>query len=78
VDSIFDPKKARKMREAAGLTQTAVAAALGKSVSTISNWESGTSEPDVTDYYRLRKLYRCKDMDLLSGEAELQMIPNPA
>lgn len=72
MDSIFDPKKARNVREGLQLTQTTVARALGKSVSTISNWEAGNGEPDVTDYCRLRKLYGCKDSDLLSGDAKLK------
>lgn len=78
MESIFDPKKARRVREGLGFSQTAVAAALDRSVSTISNWEAGIGEPDVSDYFRLKRLYRCKDGDLLTGDAELHMAPTEA
>lgn len=38
----------RKRREELGLTQRDIALALGKTVQTISNWETGLYEPKMT------------------------------
>ncbi|HEY9628926.1 MAG TPA: helix-turn-helix transcriptional regulator [Coleofasciculaceae cyanobacterium] len=38
----------RKRREELGLTQREIAAALDKTVQTISNWETGLYEPKMT------------------------------
>ena len=47
------PGVARQLRHAAGLTLEDVAAALGKSVSTVSLWERGLRRPGGDDALRL-------------------------
>lgn len=44
-----DPQTRRVLRERAGITQTALAEALGVDRATVSRWESGDREP-VDDY----------------------------
>lgn len=43
----------RRRREAAGMSREALAGMLGRSLSTIWNWEHGSSSPNVDDLQRL-------------------------
>lgn len=47
----------RLYRKAHGMTQAALAAALGIKQSTISSWERGTREPDLSSLARLAALF---------------------
>lgn len=51
----------KQLRQRAGLTQQEVAVALGKSVSTVSQWERGLKPPTLTlsETLRLLRLYQC-------------------
>lgn len=42
----------------AGRTQKEVAESMGKSLSTIKNWENGRSFPDAVEFRRLCELYK--------------------
>ncbi len=50
-------QKLKTARAAAGLTQEAVAEALGVSRQTISNWENSRTYPDIVSVIRLSDLY---------------------
>lgn len=47
-----------------GLTQAEVAAALGKHVNTVTNWENGKTRIKAKDFERLCNLYRCEAADI--------------
>ena len=51
----------KELRQRAGLTQQEVAVALGKAVSTISQWERGLKPPTLTlsETLQLIRLYKC-------------------
>ena len=56
----------RRLRTAAGLTQPAVAAALGISRSAVAMYESGSREPELSLLCRLADLYAVS-LDELAG-----------
>lgn len=64
-------KKARKTK---GLTQSQAAVALGIKNTTISNWESGVSRPDVDTLVSLCRLYDVTPNNLLEYYHEPETI----
>ena len=62
----------KELRQKAGLSPEAVAVALGVAVSTVRNWEAGTSEPrpGVTNLPRYLEVYRCSLEDLVEAAKE--------
>ena len=56
----------KRLRSAAGLTQPAVAAALGISRSAVAMYEKGSREPELSLLCRLADLYGCS-LDELAG-----------
>ena len=46
-----------KCRKEAGLTQTEVGNAVGKSTNAVGSWEQGYSLPDLETFLKLTKLY---------------------
>lgn len=59
-----DPGKLRKKRLAAGLTVAALAAALGVSRHTITDWEHGTGTPSKKAIAALAEFYQCTPAEL--------------
>ncbi|MFP4287577.1 MAG: helix-turn-helix domain-containing protein [Candidatus Izemoplasmataceae bacterium] len=57
----------RRLRQEEGLTQKALAHQLNVSNSTISNWENGTSEPDITMLKTMAEFFNIT-VDQLLGE----------
>ena len=55
----------RQRREQRGLTQRQAAEQLGVSQKTVSNWESGLSNPDHEGYQALAVAYGCDPADLM-------------
>ena len=53
------------MRERAGMTQQAVADAVGIERSTIAKWETGAALPRVGNLYQMAALYKCRVSDLI-------------
>lgn len=52
----------------AGLTQTDVAKAIGKSKSTVLKWEKGKCDIDIKSFYKMCKLYHVTpELILLPG-----------
>ncbi len=68
------PEKLRRLRTERGLTQEAVAAALGISGQTVSKWERGLLSPDISLLPRIAVLYETSldalfDMNALRADA---------
>lgn len=59
--------KLKEYRERAGLSQKAVAIALGVKPPSVSNWESGRTHPTLANLKKLADLYRV-DVSVLVGE----------
>ena len=51
--------KIRQLRNAKGLTQDALAKALGLDRSTVTKWEIGESVPRVATLIKLSKIFKC-------------------
>ena len=58
----------RELRARAGLKQETVAAALGVKQNTVSNWETGTSEPDIDTLRKLCRILNCTAAEILGME----------
>lgn len=56
-----------QLRKEAGLTQKSAAEKLGVRQSTISMWESGSSEPRLQMLKKIAEVYNCNFLDLLQG-----------
>ena len=63
--------KLKERRSAAGLSQEAVAAQLGVSRQTISNWENDKFFPDIVSVIRLSDLYGISLDELLKGDGKM-------
>lgn len=64
----------KKARKAKGMTQSEAAIALGTKNTTISNWESGVSRPDVDTLVLLCRLYEVTPNELLEYYYEPETI----
>ena len=62
-------ERLRKARLSANLTQEAVAEKVGVSRQTMSNWENGKSNPDISSVIALSDVYKISLDALLKGEA---------
>jgi transcriptional regulator with XRE-family HTH domain len=60
-------KAIRKRREAAGLTQRAVARALKITDSNVSQYENGLYAPNLSRLRQLGRILGCKVSDLVEG-----------
>ena len=60
-------------RVQAGLTQEQVAENVMVSRQTISNWENGTSLPDIVSIMKLSDLYQISIDELLKGDQRMKM-----
>ena len=58
-------------RKELGFTQDYVAAELGLTRQTMSNWENGRSYPDIERIIRLSELYNLSLDELLKGDREM-------
>lgn len=56
--------KIRERREAAGMSQKQLAAALGVDPSAVSLWESGKTYPSYTNILKLSEVLNCNPGDL--------------
>ena len=64
----------RRLREARGLTQAAVAQHLGlKDKSTVAKWEAGVALPSAEKLPKIAELYGCTVDELLGGETRERM-----
>ena len=64
----------RRARKAKGLTQDDVSKALGIKNTTISNWETGVSRPDVDTLVLLCRYYGITPNDVLEYDYEPETI----
>ncbi|WP_303203555.1 helix-turn-helix transcriptional regulator [Raoultibacter timonensis] len=64
-------EKLMKLRRKSGMSQQDVANALSVSRQTISNWESGSSAPDIGKAIELAALYRISLDDLVDDEIDV-------
>jgi transcriptional regulator with XRE-family HTH domain len=60
------------LRQASGMTQTAVADAISVSRQTVSSYESGRTQPDLETLKRLAEVYHADLLDVLYGGNRLQ------
>lgn len=58
----------RERRIECGMTQTALAEALGVTPGAISQWESGLTRPTLDKLLRIAQILRCSVDELLQGE----------
>ena len=58
-------KSIEKFRKEKNLTQVELAAKVGVTQSAISQWENGTTQPEVGKLIALAKIFGCKVDDLL-------------
>lgn len=58
----------KSLREQKGVTQQAIAEALGVSVSAVSQWESGVAVPRTNRLVELANVLGCKIEDILYRE----------
>lgn len=63
-------KRIKDLREAAKLTQTALAAELQVTPNTISRWEGGVYQPSVSDLDRLARIFKRPITTLLPGNRQ--------
>jgi transcriptional regulator with XRE-family HTH domain len=66
--SLFDPKKLRRRRIAAGLTSTALASRAGLALSTVSDYENSRRSPRPAFLARLAEALGCETTDLMRAE----------
>lgn len=67
----------RELRQAAGMTQAELAAALElRSPSTVTMWESGARRPPSTIIPRLAELFHCTVQDIYRDTALEQDVEN--
>lgn len=68
----------KELRERAGLSPEAVAVALGVAVSTVRNWEAGTTEPrpGVTNLPKYLDAYQCSLTELVEAAQESKQKSN--
>ena len=64
-------ERLRRQREAVGMKVTELADLLGVSRNTITNYESGKTEPGASELMKIVRSLGCSLMDLLPGEQEL-------
>lgn len=57
-------EKIRKLREAAGMSQSALAAQIGVDTSSVSLWENGKTYPSYASICKLAKALNCEPGDL--------------
>lgn len=57
-------EKIKKLREAAGMRQSALAAKIGVDTSSVSLWENGKTYPSYANICKIAKALNCKAGDL--------------
>lgn len=60
--------KLKVLREQRGYTPEYVAGLIGVSRNTIINWESGKSEPKISQFIKLCKVLKCSQKELLGDK----------
>lgn len=68
--TVWDYTVLKRLREAAGLNHTQVAAKVGVIAQTVANWEEGSGEPKASHVIALIKLFRCDEEELLREARE--------
>ena len=61
----------KQLRKFAGMTRPQLALAIGKSVSTIQNWEKGTTQPNASDIVKLEQVLNIKWADVILVQKDL-------
>lgn len=61
----------KQLRLFAGMTRKNLAEALGKSESTIQNWETGRSQPNANDIAKLEQVLNMKWADVILVHKDL-------
>lgn len=59
----------KSIREAKGVTRGELAGMLNTTIATISRWESGIHEPDLTTIVRLSKILDCTTDEIIKDAA---------
>lgn len=62
----------KQLRLFAGMTRKNLAKALGKSESTIQNWETGRSQPNANDIAKLEQVLNMKWADVILVHKDLR------
>lgn len=68
--SLFDPKKLRRRRIAAGLSSTALAERSGLALSTVSDYENSRRNPRPEFLARLAAALGCETTDLMRSDRQ--------
>ena len=61
----------KQLRLFAGMTRKSLAEALGKSESTIQNWETGRSQPNANDIVKLEQVLNMRWADVILVHKDL-------
>lgn len=61
----------KQLRLFAGMTRQQLAKALGKSESTIQNWETGKTQPNANDIVRLEQVLNIRWADVVIVQKDL-------
>ena len=69
-------KKIVNLRKINNITQMELADLMGVSYQAVSNWERGSSMPDISKLPELAKIFGVTIDELLSGEESLDFIKN--
>jgi len=65
----FKENRIAELRKEAGLSQRALARHIATSQANISRWEQGTSEPSVTECWKLAEFFNVS-IDFLCGRTD--------
>lgn len=58
----------RKHREEIGMTQTELASRLGVSQGAVSQWESGSTQPEIKHLVKMSEMFGCSVDELIKKE----------
>lgn len=68
----------RRMREGAGMTQAELAERVGRTRATVTQWESGWSQPRMSMVVRLAEVFGVKPSDVIDDAAPDAPAPEEA
>lgn len=64
-EKVWNNELIKGLREKRGLTTTQLAAKCDCTAQTITNWEAGTTVPDIRDFLQLCRALDCDPVELL-------------
>lgn len=65
MEKAFIGENIKNIRKVANLSQAKFGSALGFSARTVSDWESGNTEPDITTIKKISKVFNVSYEDIL-------------